>query len=178
MNGFFFLLLFLVFAMIVGPILLIKPSKRQQRIAQLRAKAPSLGLRVTLQTLNGQSIAVYEKPWPRDEQQKFGGQEWLLEKQSYQHDIHFCDWWAWRGPEPSDAILAVLKQRLADLPDAVVAVEANRLGLRCYWTERGNDATLNELAEWLSDVATSMWLSIRRQETLSRSDSDQLDSDY
>lgn len=177
MNWFFFLLLFLVFAMIVGPILLIKPSPRQQRIAQLRTKAGSLGLRVSLQNHAGQSIAVYEKPWPRNEQQRYGGQEWSLERQSYQHEIHFNEWWAWKGNKPrADAVLAILQEKLTELPKGVMAIEANGLGLRCYWSEQGTEETLKQLAGWLTDTSDAIWPYVRRPEASPTPDL--LDSDY
>lgn len=166
MNWFFILLMFLAFAMIIGPIMLMQPSKRQQKVARLRAKAAELGLKVSLQTWQGRSLAVYEKPWPRQDRQRFGGEEWALDKQPYEHEIHINGWWQWRdGKAPPEPVVPLLRESLLDLPQGVLAVEATRLGLRCYWTESGDEAALQQVTQWLDTTARAIWPYILWQET-------------
>lgn len=150
-------LIILVFAMMVGPILMIRPSPRDRRIAELRAKASKLGLRVSMQSLQKANFAVYELPWGREEHTKLVGVEWMLERQSYTHEVHFADWWQWQGegrpPAPS---LPLLLARMQAMPEGVAAVEATRLGLRCYWSEAGGEQRLLQLEEWLKTTAAIM----------------------
>lgn len=157
MSWFVVFLMFLVFAMMVGPILMAKPSPRDRRIAKLRARATDLGLRVSLQKLERGSFAVYEFPWEREEHTKLISVEWMLERQSYTHEIHFADWWQWQGPgRPPEPAISLLHARMAALPEGIWAVEATRLGLRCYWSEGGGEQRLEQLTEWLKTTAEIM----------------------
>jgi hypothetical protein len=164
MSWFIVFLLFLVFAMMVGPILLVQPSHRDRRIAALRAKAVELGLKVTLQSLERGLTPVYERRWPSLEKSKRTNVEWVLERQTYTHGIHFADWWQWLGQgRPPAAVLPILEERLAELPESVSDVEATPLGLRCYWSEKGGEPVLLQLAEWLKVTAELMEPYILRQ---------------
>lgn len=164
MSWFVVFLIFLVFAMMVGPILLMQPSQRDRKIAALRAKAVDQGLKVTLQSGEGRLMPVYERRWPSLEKSKRIGVEWLLERQTYSHGIHFADWWQWSGAgRPPAAVLPILQERLAELPQSVSVVEATPLGLRCYWSEKGGEPVLLQLAEWLRITAELMEPYILRQ---------------
>lgn len=164
MSWFVVFLLFLVFAMMVGPILLMQPTQRDRKIAALRAKAGDQGLKVTLQSQERGLIPVYERRWPSLEKSKRVGVEWALERQTYSHGIHFADWWQWRGADrPPVAVLPILQERLAALPESVSVVEATPLGLRCYWSENGGEPVLLQLAEWLRNTAEFMEPYILRQ---------------
>lgn len=152
------LILLLVFAMMLGPIMMLKPSRRQQQIAQLRQTAARLGLRVELQTLGGRQLAVYSVAWPREAGQKFPGVGWALDKAGYEHGIHFDGRWQWRdkraAPEP---LQAGLHEALRHLPAGVEAVEATPLGLGCLWTESGGSRELDLMAAWLQHQARILW---------------------
>ena len=88
MSWFVVFLMLLAFAMMVGPILLVQPSRRDRKVAGMRAKASQLGLRVSLQKLGEDNLAVYELPWSRTDQRPLMGVEWMLERKPYAHDIH------------------------------------------------------------------------------------------
>lgn len=164
MSWFVIFLLFLVFAMMVGPILLVQPSRRDRRIAALRAKAADLGLKVSMQSLERGVTPVYERRWPSLEKSKRTNVEWTLERQTYSHGIHFADWWQWLGQgRPPSAALPVLEGRLAKLPESVSNVESTPLGLRCYWSEQGGESVLLDLAEWLQVTTELMEPYTRRQ---------------
>jgi hypothetical protein len=164
MSWFIVFLLFLVFTMMVGPILLMQPSRRDRKIAALRTKAGDLGLKVTLQSLERGLTPVYERRWPSMEKSKRVGVEWVLERQTYSHGIHFADWWQWLGQgRPPAAVLPILAERLSTLPATVSVVEATPLGLRCYWSEKGGEPVLLQLAEWLKVTAELMEPYILRQ---------------
>lgn len=163
MSGFVVILIILVLAMMIGPVLMMKPSPRDRRIAQLRAHATNMGLRVSLQRLEQDTFAVYELPWAREDNTKLVGVDWMLERRTYAHEIHFADWWQWRGQgRPPAAVLPLLQTKMTVLPEGVPAVEATRLGLRCYWSETGGEQRLVELADWLKSVEEAMKPYIRR----------------
>lgn len=154
MSWFVVVLVLLVFAMLVGPVLMMKPSPRDRRLANLRSQATNLGLRVSLQPLSKRMVAVYELPWEREEHTKLIGVEWMLERQSYSHEIHFADWWQWAGEgRPPAAAVPLLQAQMQSLPEGVLAIEATRLGLRCYWSEIGGEQRLTLLGEWLKTTA-------------------------
>ncbi len=151
------LIIVLVFAMMLGPLLLLKPNRHQQQLAALRLEAAQRGLRVELQKILGRTVAAYELRWPRDERQKFGGEEWALEKQTYTHEIHMAGVWQWRGQHRAPAnLVPLLEESLQALPSTVVAIEATRLGLRAYWTEAGGRAEYARVLAWLERYAQIM----------------------
>jgi hypothetical protein len=144
------LIMLLVFAMLVGPVMMLKPSRRQQQLAALRQEAAQLGLSVELETVGGRNLAAYQAQWPREDEQKFSGEGWALEKAEYAHEIHFDGHWQWRGSNVAPAPLHdLLHEALRSLPANIHTIEATRLGLRCAWTETGGSRELRLIAEWL-----------------------------
>lgn len=161
-----------VFAMIVGPIAMIAPTKSQKRIAKLRAHAHALRLQVRLVPpparasvvgQEGRSVAQYLLRWRatddetsrpntessdinKNRQRRKRYATWLLVRGSLEHAIHFSGKWEWvnnrKAPAPAQA---VLREILATLFDDVIAVEADEQGLSMYWWERGDAAELDHL---------------------------------
>lgn len=151
------LIMLLVFAMMIGPVLLLKPNRRQLQIADLRQEATRFGLRVELQKVGDRNFAVYEIRWPKEERQRFAGPEWVLDKLAYQHEIHFAGVWQWRdGNRAPEALQPLLRQSLGELPDTVHAVAATKLGLGVYWTEAGGSGELARINSWLRRYAGLM----------------------
>jgi hypothetical protein len=152
------IILLLVFAMMVGPIMMLKPSRRQQQLAKLRQEAAQLGLSVELETLAGRSLAAYTMAWPREAQQKFSGEGWALDKLAYEHGIHFDGRWQWRDSRTAPAALHDgLREALRSLPASVQAVEATQIGLRSVWTEAGGSRELGVIVEWLKSHSRRFW---------------------
>lgn len=156
-----FIVIFAI-AMIVGPLLLMQPSRYTRQLAALRAEALTLGLTVKIGQLPGntENIAVYTHPWP-SYYGKAKQQNWLMVKRSFSHEIHYADHWDWQGESRADPhVLAHLKALLAQLPESVLAIEANSGGISCYWTEAGGKKTLLELRNWLDDFVTTTALPV------------------
>jgi len=152
------LIILLVVAMLVGPIMMLKPSGRQRQLAALRQEAAQMGLSVELETLKGRNLAAYQAPWPREDGQKFKGEGWALDRAEYEHEIHFDGRWQWRDSKAAPASLhELLHQALRSLPANVHTVEATRLGLRCAWTETGGRQELGLIADWLKLHAGLFW---------------------
>jgi hypothetical protein len=153
------LILILVVAMLVGPIAMLRPTRRQRQLAELRQEAARMGLRVELQSLGGRSLAAYERRWPLT-----GGEKnpvkrgWALDRQTYEHDIHFHGLWHWRDENRAPVELhEALHQALAELPGTVQSVEATPVGLRCVWGESGGKAEIQAIADWLDRQIKRLW---------------------
>ncbi len=158
--------LFVVLAlcMIAGPILMLKPNRRQQNLARLRARVSALGLRVHLGHIEGEELAVYQIPWPSDRNFAYGGQAWVLERKSYAHEIHINDYWYWQHDvEPAAAVVAYIRQHLAALPEGVKGVSGDSQGLGCFWNERGGEAVQDQIHRWLSTAHEQLWPLVRQE---------------
>lgn len=151
------IIVILAVSMMLGPIMLIQPSKRQRRLAKLRAAATQNGLRVRMSPLPpkskraGESVAVYFRSW---EDPKKRRKTWMLARQSIDHGVHFADDWDWvddRRPTQLDEL--ALKAALADLPESVLGLEATGQTLGLYWLEnlsgKSEDEAVSEIASWL-----------------------------
>lgn len=157
MNWILWLVIGLVLCMLVGPILFLKPSPRQQHLVKLRALAPKFGLKIHMAQLGGEERAVYQLPWPVGNM-RFAGPDWVLERKPYIHEIHLCQYWYWvdhRSPEPE--VSQILTQQLPLLPESINGVAADRKGLSCYWDERGGFATQEVMATWLQETQALLW---------------------
>lgn len=157
MNWIAIIIVCLAMAMVIGPIMIMQPSKRQRYLARLRAKAAEHGLTVQMSKIKEDTVAVYEKPWPLTEKVKRRIEPWRLDRMSYVHDIHIADYWhLTSATDVPVGVKSVLPAKLAELPEGVQAVEVTRLGVRCYWNERGGEQALQTLANWLEDFTDLM----------------------
>ncbi len=153
------LILLLAIAMIVGPVVMLRPPPGTQRLADLRRRAAELGLSVQLGHVpgekTGEAVAIYLRPWPSLKNRN-NNPSWLLVKRNFAHEIHCADHWDWQGDgRPAEHVIEQTKTLLADLPDSVVAIEANAAGVSCYWQELGGQKTLQQIANWLDDLVTA-----------------------
>lgn len=143
----------LVVAMLIGPIMLMQPSKYQRRVASLRQKAAQLGVQVHMSKYGEEQVAAYQMPW-RPSRRKRG--HWQLTRASYEHGLHLAGVWQWMTQQrPSPEFEKRLAEHLPQLPASVVGVEGNARGLVVLWRERGGDQQLLELIEWLKTVIES-----------------------
>lgn len=155
-----FLIIGAAVAMIVGPIMLMRPSQRQQREIKLRNRAIELGLRVHMMPLpesgleaggsRSRQCAAYCLPWTAEDADI---NPWLLFKGQYEHEVHFSGSWHWVGKLEADVIWhALLKPFVAELPDTVLAVGNGPQGLSLYWSENGPAEEVERLAGLLSKL--------------------------
>lgn len=131
----------LAVAMIVGPIMMMKPSGRQTQLAAMRQEALMQGMQTSLvavpKALQGAThapmIAVYYKRW---EGFKWNGDTALLLRLGFEHDIHFSGPWDWaenhRAEITSDEMM---RELLKSLPSSVLGIEFGPLGVGLYWLE-------------------------------------------
>ena len=135
-------------SLLVGPIMLMQPTKQQQLQARLRGRAAKLGLRVQLAGKPAglpQEGAFYCLPWEHVEDAK---QLWFLRRMSYAHDLHIAGYWEWRQRDDTVAE-ALLADVLTTIPEEIFSLNAGPQGLCVYWSERGGEARLDQIEEWL-----------------------------
>ncbi len=156
--------------MMVGPLMAIRPTQSQARLAQMRQLALKAGLSVRVRQdpnayRKGQ-VAVYTINLP---EQRHGATEaerqqsvrkanqWLLSRREYVHELHFQGEWDWQGKDrPTPALQAFLKQHLAALDGSFLAVESTGHSFGLYWTEsragRTSEERVEEVAAWLKTL--------------------------
>lgn len=137
-------------ALVLGPVMMFRPSPRDRQLAALRGHANRQGIRVALAAggiaeLKGS--ARYAMPWAH---KLLKAQRWSLVRKSYQHGLHLAGYWAWQGDAAPAPLIPLLEGFVARLPDSVVALSAGPEGLSVNWREQGGLAVLQSL---LSDLA-------------------------
>ena len=166
----------LAIAMAVGPVLMIRPSKRQQRLSHLRAKALKLGLRVHLLPLaESSTVPAYCLPWQENKKNQSSSknqipqvsqipqsrQVWILKKMAFSHELHFQQRWDWLNHSPADncfhaAIRHYLDAVPAGLAEHIQAIGNGPQGLCCYWDEIGGEEALDHLQTGLLSLSEAL----------------------
>lgn len=128
----------LAIAMMLGPVMMMRPSASQTRLAALRTQANALGYRVRIaedpRAGRDAQIAVYSLPWNKDDKNR---PEWKLVKQNISHELHFLNYWDWQGAgRPHVDIQEALKHFLNGVDMKLVAIGASRSGVDAYWEEK------------------------------------------
>lgn len=148
-------------ALVVGPVMMFKPSGRDRYLASLRQKAATHGLRVRMSRYakagkeSERAVAVYSILLATNEGKPIS-QEWCLRRQAMEHDIHFSGNWDWDNSDQQapQSIHAFLADFIDKLDDSIVAVECNRHSVGLWWKEKQLSVEevnklLNELREGL-----------------------------
>jgi hypothetical protein len=149
-------------ALVLGPIMMMRPNPAQKKLEAMRLLARAEGVQYSIRNLPQQAdeadkpapVAVYFLP-PTNANSTAG---WMLMRTRYQHDIHFLGWWAWRNEvRPNNAEQTVLREQLELLPESVRAVSAGTEGISVYWEETGGEPVLKQilgLLKALQEAAT------------------------
>ncbi|AMX02647.1 hypothetical protein SAMN05660479_00749 [Microbulbifer thermotolerans] len=159
------LILLFVLALVVGPVMWMKPSARDRRLAAMRARAAASGLAVQMQALPaalGQgTAAVYSSRWGDGRRLQLG---WILELQRVEHELHFAGRWDWRNGRPAAPKSAwePLRQMLKNLPEDACAVIAQENGLGIQWRESSGDAGFHALEAALAEFRPPIEEAIRQ----------------
>jgi hypothetical protein len=158
MSIWFFIILIVACAMVLGPISMLRPNPAQQRKEQLRLYASKKGLRFSMRRLPAlktdmdQPMAMpvyYLPPQPKTTE----APEWILMHTSYAHEGNFYSEWDWQSDaHPGDATCTLLKTYLPQLPASVSAISHGGLGICVFWTEKEGVETLDLLIEMLTKL--------------------------
>lgn len=151
-------------ALVIGPVFWLKPSSRDRKLAELRQRAATSGLKVQIQPLPASqgtgNAAVYFSQWRNPRRLQTG---WALELQRMAHEVNFDGVWDWRNDRPAvEAAMAPLKELVGMLPADATAVYANDSGLGVQWRERSGDPGLARLQEALSTMRPVIEEAIRQ----------------
>lgn len=154
-------------ALIVGPVMWMKPNARDKRLADLRGRAAAAGKTVQMQTLPASrgkgTAAVYFTPWEDKRRLQLG---WILELQRGEHEMHFDGRWDWRnGRAAPEAAWGVLREMLEKLPRGACGVVASPVGLGIQWMESGGDAEYTALVSALDTYRASIEEAIRARKS-------------
>ncbi|VUD66263.1 hypothetical protein TDB9533_03544 [Thalassocella blandensis] len=155
----------LAVAMVVGPVMMIRPSPSQKKRAALRTQASQTGLVVKLASTDsseakgGVRAAYYSLPVSDPSKKKLT--LWSLKKMPYAHDIHFSQQWDWEGKDKAEPRhWNLLQQTLNELPDSITGLGVNAMGVFYLWDEKyeqGNEkAVLERLKASLTDLASKL----------------------
>ncbi|HEY8569427.1 hypothetical protein [Microbulbifer sp.] len=140
--------------LVVGPVMWLKPSSRDKKLAELRQRAASAGLKVQIQPLpesqGAGTAAVYFSQWRNPRRLQSG---WGLELQRMSHELNFDGVWDWRKKrEAPEAAKPSLKELISLLPADATAIFANDAGLGVQWRERSGGAGLDAIIHALGAV--------------------------
>lgn len=144
------IILIVTASLILGPLAMMRPDPVQKNKENLRMLARASGVHYSIRNLPRQAdqqeapepSPVYFAP-PSETQNTAS---WMLVRTGYEHEVNFLGWWAWQGEvRATDAELAVLKERLQDLPDSVRAISAGGKGVCVYWGEKGGEPVLQQI---------------------------------
>nr|WP_010130564.1 hypothetical protein [Microbulbifer agarilyticus] len=139
--------------LVIGPVMWLKPSARDRKLAELRHKAATAGLKVQMQplpdALGKGTAATYFSQWRNPRRLATG---WGLELKRVEHEMHFAGRWDWRnGRTAPEAARPALKALIAGLPADATGIFANDSGLGIQWRERSGDAGLAAVTEGLAE---------------------------
>ncbi|WP_346839886.1 hypothetical protein [Microbulbifer sp. SAOS-129_SWC] len=158
------IIILLAVVLVVGPVMWLKPSSRDRRLADLRQRAARAGMSVQMQPLPAAlgegSAAVYTQRWRDRRRLQLG---WSLELQRMEHEMHFAGRWDWSGgrsaPEPA---WEPLRELLAQLPRDACAVVASDSGLGVQWHEDSGESGMAALEGALPEFGPSIEEAIRQ----------------
>lgn len=148
--------------MLVGPIMMVRPTPGQRALTDLRARAQKMGMRVQM-TPNPTGddpkyIASYCLAVPVEEQDaNKPPQVWRLVRKGFEHEMHFAGVWECNGlPELPLSAQQALSPLMGSLPDSVCSLEKSRLGASVAWHERRNGREVDDVLEALLKVLRAM----------------------
>lgn len=153
----FFIILVVIIGLILGPIMMLRPNPAQKRREHWRTLARARGAHFSMRKLPRQADEM-EAPEPLPvyfyaPKNSGVGENWLLLRTNYQHEVHLFGWWAWQSEvRPSAAELAVLESQLPLLPASVKALGSGRQGASIYWTETGSELDLIKVLDALEKL--------------------------
>ncbi|WP_051234015.1 hypothetical protein [Halomonas halocynthiae] len=150
-----------IMAMLVAPLMWLKPSPRQKRLVALRAEARRLGIEVKLETSPAHQakelVAAYRWLYPV---QRPGPDFMLVSPYLASPALKtFSDGWCWRT-EPLRPLPDTAQRLLNSLPehlgDSVLAIGSSRSVLTLWWEETLSAPELSAFVEPLTELRDAL----------------------
>ncbi len=169
MNIWFFVLLILAVALVIGPVSMLRPKPAQRHKEMLRMTAAGQGVRFGLRTLPKLKTAA-EDPSPTPvyylsptvKMQSLP--TWTLMRTDYEHEGNFYQEWDFEGEyRPGATICGFLKDILPTMPASVAAISQGKAGTCVFWNEKGDLETLDALVTMLKDLHNAVVTEITAQ---------------
>jgi hypothetical protein len=141
------IIILLSMALVVGPMMMLRPNPIQKNKERMRAIAYAKGIRFTIKKLPQQASEL-ELPEPIAvyffaPSNTCGDRDWMLIRSTYEHEMHFLGQWEWQKQwRATTEEQRILTEYLPQLPDAVRAVSSGSQGVCVYWSEKGGDPVL------------------------------------
>lgn len=160
MNLWFFVLLVIAVALVLGPISMLRPNPSQKRKEQLRLQASTQGVRFGMRRLPSRKtdmerppvLPVYFLPPPPAMQSV---DDWVLMRTDYEHESNFYKEWDWQGSaRPVPAVSHQLTLVLPELPPSVPAIVQGKSGTCIFWREEEGQEMLVALIAVLRNLDT------------------------
>ena len=150
------LLIAFIVALIVSPVMWLKPSPKQRRVARLREHARKAGVRVKLAApplhAAGKQMPSYRWGYPKEQP----GPRFVAVRESASSSVlkSVCHGWRWRI-EPLRPLPADEQQRLevllTRLPQDALVLESDVHGVTLWWYESQGPERFDS---YLGDMAT------------------------
>ncbi|MDO6424142.1 hypothetical protein [Saccharophagus degradans] len=137
--------------MLVGPIMMVKPTPGQRALSELRSAAQKKGLRVSMVPNPIGSDPAFLANYGLARLDSGEGKPirpWKLVRKGFEHEMHFCGQWDWADENQAlPNIAAQLPELLQALPASVCAVERNRLWAGIVWSEQRKGQETDDILE-------------------------------
>ncbi len=155
MNLWFFVLLIVAVALVLGPISMLRPNPAQKRKEQLRLQASAQGIRFGMRRLPARKTDMEQPPvlpvyfLPPSPQMQLA-EDWVLMRTDYEHESNFYHEWDWQGVvRPTDTVSNALKTLLPELPLSIPAIVQGKSGTCIFWRETEGEEVLMMLIQHL-----------------------------
>lgn len=158
-------------AMIVGPIMMMQPSRGSVRVAKLRQAASHLGLLVYMakgpHPMEDRPCAVYLLPWSPQTLKSYPNMpKWTLYRKSFEHEAHFFKDWDWLTPSVANqGWQQIIRDEIKHIPLGTQVLSTDKAGLKIFWQEKtggqNEEEAVEKLHQWLERVAKGLLLEPR-----------------
>lgn len=149
------LLIFLVLAVVISPLMMMKNSLRQRSITHHRDIARKLSIKVSLQrrpeardSEDRLEAVCYWRPWSVD----IKANHWVLHRYSQRGWPSAWPNWYWFQAEAGDDWQLCLQAMLNILPATISAIVVDSSGVGLIWNEHGDEATVHKINTQLESL--------------------------
>ena len=157
-------------ALVLGPVMMVRPSGTQARLAKIRTTASQMGLQVSMVPKKelgllddkGKRGACYSLLFKQKlPPQPASARHWQLLKRPYEHAIHFKQQWDWGGSgRAPEVLLPEITALIDQLPEGVTGLTFSEAQVSCIWDERcgalSEQEAVGQVAAFLALAVTTI----------------------